>query len=410
MTYVMRTYLHTPVKLQGDHYEIGYQLGEQTAEWLQGEEGIRRNRRVDRPDSWPEPEGYTVENYKLKEPERFAEWDAMTRGLPKWMTDEMRGVSDGAKIPYQRVLIETAMFPLMFGGSHQEAPALTDDCNGFVAFGPATLGGRTIVAGNSEGDTSGRRRMNVYSVNNPKGISYVIAHSNPGCIGGRAGINEHGLAIWGNGISAPPEEYGYVGYDHHITRRTVLETCSNVDEAIKCLKNQKRLGASRVFLGDHERGAVVEYTNKHIEVIEPECGYQAGASPGFSNPKMAPYHYVLYDETDPKFTFHLAGKKSVFTIERYHELIKQQNGRLTPEMVPLLCGDHGGRGTRVVHNYLDGAIPQGSDYTCCIHGRKEGNVYHASAFGVLLVPDQKKLYVSWGSPCQAEYVGFPVPT
>lgn len=405
MSYKKRTYLHTPIELSGDHYEMGYQLGEQTAEWLQGDEGARRSHRVDRPDSWPPPEEYNVENYELKEPERFAEWDKMIKTLPKWMTDEMHGVSDGAKIPYEKVLIETSHFPLMFGCSQP----LTEDCSGFVATGKATLGGRTILAGNSEGTTAGRERMNVYYRKNSKGMNFIIAHSNPGCIGGRAGINEEGLAIWGNGIRSPAEEYGYVGYDHHITRRTVLETCSNVDEAIDCLKKMKRLGASRIFLGDRESVALVEYTSKHLSVLKPEIGYQAGGSPSFVIPEMKPYNYVIVDETDPKWTYGVAAKKTPFLEERYHELLQERYGKLTPEMVPVICGDHGGRGTGLIRNTIDGACLQGSDYTICVHGRKVNDAYHASSFGILVVPDEKKMYVSWGSPCQAEYVGFCVP-
>jgi len=193
----------------------------------------------------------------------------MIKTLPKWITDEMQGVSDGAKVPRERVLLDWAHFPVVFKGFH----AFTDDCDGFVTFGGATLGDGTIVAGNSESTDESTRLLNVYSIKNPNGMNVVYAHNCSGCIGERAGINDEGLSIWGNGISVTMDEFGYMGYDHHITRRTVLETCSNVDEAIDCLKKMKRLGGSRVFLGDRERGAVVEYTSKHIFVLEPECGY-----------------------------------------------------------------------------------------------------------------------------------------
>ena len=406
MTYRMRTYLHTPIELHGDHYEIGYQLGEQTANMLHER---NKNQTFGTPivprSKWPSPAEYTVENYERREPERFAEWDKMIKTLPKWITDEMHGVADGAKVPYEKVLFDRAHFPVVFGGSH----ALTEDCDGFVAFGGATLGGRTIVAGNSEGTNESTRLLNVYSIKNPNGMNMVYAHNCPGCIGSRAGLNEEGLAIWGNGVSVTSDEFGYMGYDHHITRRTVLETCSNVDEAIDCLKKMQRIGGSRVFLGDRERGAVVEYTSKHISVLEPECEYQGGASPSFVIPEMAPYHYVLVDETDPKFTYGRAAKRGIFRTERFHELLKEYYGKLTPEMVPVICGDHGGRGTGLIRNTIDGAALQGSDYTICVHGSKVGDAYHTSSWGAISVPDERKMYIAWGSPCQAEFVGFCVP-
>jgi len=406
MTYKLRTYLHMPVEACGSHYELGYQMGEQTGELLRERlENLTFGSAYAPRSTWPSPEEYNVENYEEREPERHAEWDRMIRGLPEWITEEMRGVSDGAKVPYEKVLIEPAHFPLMFGGP----PEAGEDCNGFVAFGKATLGGRTVVAGNSEGTTAGRRRLNVYSLKNPGGMSQVYAHSNPGCIGGRAGINEAGLAVWGNGVSVYPDEYGYVGYDHHIARRTVLETCSSVDEGIECLRKMKRLGGSRVFLGNMEKGAVVEYTSKHIAVIEPESHYQGGASPSFSNPKMGDYHRVFVDETDPRFTYGLALKRGVFRTERIHELLDERYGGLTPEMAPVICGDHGGKGTGLITNDVDGACLQGSDYTICVHGSKNGDAYHTSSWGVVLVPDHKHMYIAWGSPCQAEFVGYRVP-
>jgi len=76
---------------------------------------------------------------------------------------------------------------------------------------------------------------------------------------------------------------------------------------------------------------------------------------------MAPHHYVLVDETDPKFTYGLAAKRVIFRTERFHELLKEYYGKLTPEMVPVICGDHGGRGTGLIRNTIDGVSLQGSD-------------------------------------------------
>ena len=407
MTYKMRTYLHMPVEAIGDHYEIGFQIGEQNAELLQQRlKGLTFGSAYVPRSTWPSPEEYNVENYKQREPERHAEWAKMVRELPEWIKEELRGVSDGAKVAYEKVLTEPSHFPLMFGGG----ASMAEDCNGFVAFGDATQGGRTLIAGNSEGTTAGRRGLNVYSLRNPRGMSQVYAHSNPGCIGCRAGVNQDGLAIWGNGVSTFPDEYGYVGYDHHITRRTVLETCSSVDEAIDCLRKMKRLGGSRVFIGDTERGVVVEYTSKHLAIIDPERQYQGGASPSFSNPEMRAYHRVFVDETDPRFTYGLALKRGLFRTERIHELLEEHYGRLTPEMAPVICGDHGGRGTGLIRNDMDGACLQGSDYTICVHGSKSGDAYHTSSWGVVLEPDLRRMYIAWGSPCQAEFVGYRVPS
>ena len=94
-------------------------------------------------------------------------------------------------------------------------------------------------------------------------------------------------------------------------------------------------------------------------------------------------------------------------MERYYELFNEKNP-LKLDDVPSILGDHGGRGTGIIQENIEDACPQGSDYTICVHGsRVQGlKTFHSSSFSSIAVPDKKRLYLAFGSPCECGYIPF----
>ena len=172
-----------------------------------------------------------------------------------------------------------------------------------------------------------------------------------------------------------------------------------------------------MYVADPKRAVHIEHAGNIVEVIDPESGFDAGSSPYFSSPKMTKYCDVLVDETDPNFGFHLAKKRGIFRMERYHKLF-QMKKPLKLADIPSMTGDHGGRGTGIIQEHHEGSCPIGSDYTICAHGGpthgEEGPAgqtgsFHANAWSVINVPDERKMYIAFGSPCEAGYVPFHPP-
>jgi hypothetical protein len=178
------------------------------------------------------------------------------------------------------------------------------------------------------------------------------------------------------------------------------------------------MGGQHIYLADPKRAVHIEYTGRHIEVIDPEDGFHAGASPYFSSPKMTPHCNVLTDETDPQFIYFVAKARGQFRMERWHELF-QMKKPLTIDELPSMLGDHGGRGTGAITEDIEGACPQGSDYTICVHGRpSKGHAgstsgtkgsFHASSFSNISQPDKLKYWIAFGNPCEAGFISFQPP-
>jgi hypothetical protein len=412
------SFLHEVYDFRGTPYEIGYQRGKLTADYVK--KNVEKLS-VGNPyyGATPTPEQYNLDYLKANYPNQFKKWEATLAKAPEWLHEEARGLAEGAGVPLEKVLIMGDMIPFFLRSEIEagQKAILDGDCNGFVAYGDATVGGRVLVGGNSEGSHAGIRYLSVIRVKNKVGNSYVQqSHFNRGLGVGQAGMNEKGVCIFGSGVSVKHEFWGDVGYRIMI-RRKVLQDADNVDDAIDIFKEGPLMGGQHMYIGDTKRAVHIEHTGRDVEVIDPECGFDAGSSPYFSSPRMQQFCDVMVDETDPEFTFHFAKKRGVFRMERYHELF-QMKKPLKLEDLPSMTGDHGGRGTGLVQEHIEGACPQGSDYTICAHGtaghgsegpQGQSGSFHANAWSVIHVPDQRKMYMAFGNPCEAGYVPFYPP-
>lgn len=235
-------------------------------------------------------------------------------------------------------------------------------------------------------------------------------------------MNDKGVALFGSGVRVIEEEWGMIGY-RHLVRRQVLQEANNIDEAIDILKEGPKQGGQHIYLGDKKRAVHIEYTGEHIEIMDPEEGFDAGASSAFSHHKMKNYHWYIKDIFDPRL---FAPRYSLFSglwrMERFHELFEKYKP-LKLEIIPTILGDHGGRGTGLVREDMEGACLQGSDFTICVHGSQiekgatgsTGTTYgtrgsfHASSFSNIQIPDKRKMYIAFGNACECGYVPFYPP-
>jgi hypothetical protein len=403
--------LHKVYHLSGTPYEIGLQHGNRAREITQRYVATHAYGDRFRYHPWrgsgPTTEEYTLENYKEKEPARYAKWQKLV------------------DVDYEKLLICKGNIPVVFeSGAKAGGPATPDDgdgCNGFVAFGRATVGGKTIVAGNSEGTVRfGGRGNAVFLVKNEKMNNLVLVQAEHGTLGGHAGINDKGVALFGSGVACTDEEFGRVGLESQVVRRKILQTCDNIDDVYDFFKENPLIAAKHLYIADTKRAVHVEFTGRHIEFLEPEEGFSPGASPTFFSPTMQQYNDVLTDETDPRFSYATAKKRGAFRMERYMELFAEKKP-LTPEKCPELVSDHGGKGAGIVQDTIEGARPQPSDYTICVHGkamrhdqishRKLGQIgYHGVGSSRIIVPGRRTLYECFGRPCQAGFTEFKVPS
>jgi len=302
------TFLHDVYTFSGTPYEIGFQSGKLAADELK--------RRVDGfvfgnpylPHLWPEPGEYSLDALKESYPDKFKRWEKAHEDAPEWFREECRGKADGAGVDYEKIIVTTTFIPFVMQESDAAFGSAEDDCNGFVAHGKATVDGKPLVGGNGETDHLAIRQTRIVRMRNKVGNSFVMKSGLPFLNSSQAGMNDKGVCLFGSGVSIKPEIFGDVGY-RQVIRRIVLQEADNVDEAIDLFKQGPLMGGQHIYLADKKRAVHIEYAGKHVEVIEPESGFDAGSSPYFSSPRMTPHCNVLVDETDPKFRWRVAKKR-----------------------------------------------------------------------------------------------------
>ena len=142
------TFLHEIYEFEGSPYEIGFNRGKLMAPRLReaiktfafgdAYHGIR-----------PTPEQYNLDYYKENYPSQFNKWEKTLGRTPKWFQEECRGNAEGAGVPYEKLIISPRWFPFIMRkektDSQQRIPQI-EDCNGFMAHGKATAGGRVFTA------------------------------------------------------------------------------------------------------------------------------------------------------------------------------------------------------------------------------------------------------------------------
>jgi hypothetical protein len=412
------SFLHEIIELSGSPYEIGFQRGKMFKERLQRDMEKLTFGNPYFHDRWPKPEDYNQDTIKKRAPGLYKDWEKALKKTPEWLREECQGQADGASVPYEKMILAGSWFPLIMpvkGGTGSPASP-EDDCNGFVAYGKATADGKPLVGGNGETDHESLRHMAIIRYKNNDYNNFVLQSKGPHYPGTQCGINEKGVCLFGSGVSIKPEIFGDYGY-RGIIRRIVLQEANNIDEAIDLFKQGPLMGGQHIYLADKKRAVHIEYAGRNIAVIDPENGFDAGASPYFSTPKTQEWCNVISDNTDPNYGYHVAKARGQFRMERWHELFEMHKP-LTIEKMPTLLGDHGGRGTGVVQEHIEGACYQGSDYTICVHGKRSRGTggtggtatsFHSSSFGNISQPDKLKFWVAFGNSCEAGFVPFTPP-
>ncbi len=412
------SFLHEIIELDGTPYEIGFKRGKMFKDLLKKEMERLTFGNPYFKDLWPEPKDYNQDVIKDRAPSLFKEWEGALEKTPEWFRDECQGQADGAGVPYEKMILAGSWFPLIMpikkGSGIPSSPK--DDCNGFVAFGKATADGKPLVGGNGETDHESIRHMAIIRYKNKNYNNFVLQSKDPWYPGTQCGMNEKGVCLFGSGVSIKPEIFGDYGF-RSVIRRIVLQEANNIDEAIDLFKKGPLMGGQHIYLADKKRAVHIEYAGRNIEVIDPESGFDAGSSPYFSTPKTREWCNVISDITDPLYGYHVAKARGVFRMERWHELF-QMYKPLTIEKMPTLLGDHGGRGTGLIQEHIEGACPQGSDYTICAHGKRSRGIggtggtstsFHASSFGNISQPDKLTFWVAFGNSCEAGFVPFNPP-
>lgn len=234
----------TVVYLTGTPYEIGLAHGK-----LCKREILEVNR-------------FIFEYYQKISDDPQNQWLTLSRRLEKHIPteyiDEMRGISAGAGIEYDKILFLNTVSTISEG-------------NGCFAFSFKEKNSKIITLRQIDIDKKSPfyKDMILYIIKPQKGYGFA-AILNPGWVDGESGMNENGITVSQNNINIRQSEWDIMPITQ--LSRYMLQYSKTIDDAERLLEKQEALPARLLFVSSKKSASVFEIANKEKARINMKNG------------------------------------------------------------------------------------------------------------------------------------------
>ncbi len=355
------------VRLQGSHYDIGRQHGEELQATIV--QTVVPFVREDMATLGISESAYekAVDSYEL----------LLSNTHPE-ILDETRGISDGSGIPYSLALLILFFWEIRDTVSHA-----LPQCSSFVASGSATRNGMQIASQNSDWspDMMNKRIGFTFRINPKKRYSF-IGRGLAGNLGRPSviGFNQKGLTFVGSGIRQL--RGGGVGLPPLIATRIGLESCSTVDEFIDYVKQVPKWSHAGENVDIVDAGgniARISFSTNKLFIVQSKNHFIVSTN-HYHNKEMRYLGPASRDQYPSSYARY----------DRLVELLTDNYGQLDFERTKQIMSDH---------KY--GNVPPNGANSICRHG--EGIQTRSN---VILQPKERMCWVANSSPCGGKYVEY----
>jgi isopenicillin-N N-acyltransferase-like protein len=284
----------------------------------------------------------------------------MTKHFPE-LLEEIRGVAEGAQMPYNSLLLETA-YPFAAG-----APS---NCTIISAFGSATRDGAPIVGRNYDFLLDFKKCNQLRSVTG-KNAEFSFVGGTITILGVEEGMNGAGLFI-GDAGWIPKELPSFRGLSSRQVMQLVLENCISVDTAVDFIRQTPKFANNAgtcYLLADKRETVVMEMGLTKICLRMPEEDVQVASDTFLTS--------IAEDIGPPEPT---AFTRYNLVRKRLHE----NRGEVDNIFMRKLLSDH--------------SIP------ICSHD--EINTLRS----IIAKTNEKKMMVADGHPCTSKFKEISIPT
>lgn len=354
------------IAVRGSHQEVGRQIGEELRPTLQ---------RMVAALGAELPAGVTLDD--MRQQGRI--YLAHTRDVYPRYVRELEGIAEGANLPFEDVFLElceelweeTAWRNLGPGwravARHDGQPAgpgRVKGCSDMVARGRATADGSTLVAHTN--DLGPEVEDDLVLLKVQAGDEPEFLACSVGGLGYSAGFNAAGIVMSGNQLSNSDIR---PGVPRLLAVRAILAARRLEEAMAACLLPRRASNYNNVIADADGEVYSMEGSATDCEPIYIDGDLLAHANHYASS---AMRHFEA-DRND------IAG--SVIRHNRAMRLLRENYGRLSPELFRTLLADHA--------NY-PGSI--------CKHG-----VDSVTVFSMIVNPEERRAWFARGRPCQATY-------
>ena len=192
-----------------------------------------------------------------------ADWLKLSRELekniPEEYIDEMRGISVGADIEYDKILFINTLSTISMK-------------NGCFAFAFINTDQQIITLRQDDEDkyTDFHREMILYIIKPENGLGFA-AILTPGWVDGETGINEMGITVSQNNIGIKQKNWDVIPIT--ILSRYMLQYSETIDDIEKILDEKKAYPGRLIFASSKDNASVLEFVNNEKSRINMENGY-----------------------------------------------------------------------------------------------------------------------------------------
>jgi len=345
-------------RFSGSHFEVGRQYGEECRELIARHYGLAIERLAAQTSLAPD--------------------DALDRALAyrghvqrhaRFLDEEIQGLAEGAGLS----LGQAYLLQLRAELNQARGDQVDDECTTFAALSPATLDGAPLAGQNADLPSIYRElgvvvhiaagdRPEVIMLTPAGQISYV-------------GINDRGLAVFGNFLTC---DGWRVGFPRYLLTRLVLAQGS-IGQALAALEGVPRASSRNLMMVDAgDRAADLETTPTQASVLEPEDGLLVHSN-----------HYLADDLTGEERAEPARLENSRTRLDRIRVLLAGRRGELDAGSVADVFRD---RAT------LPHAI-------CVLPEDREG-VDTITFASVVAEPGKGRVWVCSGPPSENDYRCF----
>lgn len=297
--------------------------------------------------------------------------------------EEMRGLAESSGQSLADIAMLNARYEITYGVFGDEAQASdrkaaaenTDGCTSYGVLPEATTSGHTIMGQNWDWLAGVYGRCALLRIRRTKQPD-MICFTEAGIIGGKIGVNEHGIGIALNGlVSVHDGKYSYEK-PCHVRCREVLDATS-FDKAVLPIVGTRRVCSANFVVG-HCDGEVIDFETSPDETsyLYPRDGLVTHAN-HFTDPRHGPSQMerIVPD--------------TLYRAERLDRLLRVDLGHLDGSKIQAALKDHFGTPNSICRHVDPGDPPAKAGQT------------NAS---VVIDLNAREMQIASGPPCSNPFV------
>ena len=319
----------------------------------------------------------------LKEGARWA--DAIAAQNPDY-AEEMRGIAEGAGRKPAAIAMLNARYEIAFTlfGKEARAPdrgpdaaAEASGCSTFGVLPEATGNGRTYLGQNWDWLEGIHGRAVVLRLKRPEKPS-LICLTEAGIVGGKMGVNEHGIGLVENGLASDSDGKHAYEKPFHLRCREVLDA-ERFDQALMPVTRTRRACSANFMIGD-AGGEIIdlETSPDHVVAFHPKDGIITHSN-----------HFL--DARHGASLMERIGPATLFRAARLERLLRQKHGRLERKDFEAALADHLSKPASICRHPDPAQPPESRSMTVA---------------SVILDLDRRVMHVANGPPCEHVYEAF----